>query len=206
KFTPDQPDLDPRNPLVRSHISQIVRRWVEDQKIDGIRIDVLDRTFHDQHLRDFELLPNSGGSERTGHEDPHLAFGQDVGPSPSGDYGLHHLDGWNWQERWILSEAHELAREISQAIRSANPNAVSIAELYYGDLVSNFRHLGDYLTKGQIDIAFNFSLLTTMTNFGADGKEFKAVIDRYIQALPEGACTNFVLSNHDLPVRLVDRV
>ena len=206
KFTADQPDLDPRNPLVRSHISRIVHRWVGDQKIDGIRIDVLDRTFHDRYLRDFELLPNSDGNERTGHEAPYLALGEDVRPSLSADYGLYHLDGWNWQERWILSEAHELAREISEAVHSVNPNAVSIAELYYGDPVSDFRHLGHYFTKGQIDIPLNFSLLTTVWNFGADGREFKAVIDRYIQTLPEGACANFVLSNHDLPMRLVDRV
>jgi alpha-glucosidase len=180
RFTPEQTDLDPRNPLVRSHIRKIVRRWIEDQKIDGIRIDVLDHTFHDELLRDFEVHPNP----------------------PGGGY----LDEWKWYDRYLLDDAHELAREISKTIRTTNKNAVSIAELHYSDRISDFNHYTKFLTKGEIDVPFNFSLLDTVQRFGASGKEFKRVVDRYLKALPEGACPNFVMSNHDQIMRLVDRV
>jgi alpha-glucosidase len=180
RFTPHQPDLDLRNPLVRNHISRIVHRWVGDQKIDGIRIDVLDHTFHDKQLRDFERLRD-----------------------PIGNY---YLDEWDWPARYILDEAIEFGKEISLAIRATNRDAVSIAELHYGERVSDFTHYRRFLTEGKIDVPFNFSLLATVQRFGADGKEFKRVIDRYMKALPEGACPNFVMSNHDQTMRLVDRV
>jgi alpha-glucosidase len=180
RFTPHQPDLDLRNPLVRRHISRIVDRWIGDQKIDGIRIDVLDHTFHDKALRDFEPVKN-----RTSN---------------------YHLDEWNWSARYLLDEAVELAKEISTAVRNRNRDAVSIAELHYGDQVADFQHYNKFLTVGKIDIPFNFSLLATVQKFGANGKEFKKVIDRYMQALPAGACPNFVMSNHDQTMRLVDRV
>jgi alpha-glucosidase len=180
RFTPHQPDLDLRNPLVRNHIKRIVHRWVGDQKIDGIRIDVLDHTFHDKQLRDFERLRH-----------------------PIGNY---YLDKWDWPARYILDEAIDFGKEISSTIRAANRDAVSIAELHYGEDVSDFSHYRRFLTEGKIDVPFNFSLLATVQRFGANGKEFKRVIDRYMKALPEGACPNFVMSNHDQTMRLVDRV
>jgi alpha-glucosidase len=181
RFTPNQPDLDQRNPLVRRHFAKIVSRWVRDQHIDGVRIDVLDHVFHDKKLRDFQAIP-----------------------SPSDN---NYLAKWNWAERYLLDdEATELARELSKAIKSANPSAVSISEMHYGPDVSDFVHYARFFTDGKIDVPFNFSLLDAVQKFGASGREWKNVIDRYINALPKGACPNFVLSNHDQTARLVDKV
>jgi alpha-glucosidase len=83
---------------------------------------------------------------------------------------------------------------------------MSIGELHYGDDVSDFRYYGRFLTEGEIDIPFNFSLLDIVQRFGANAKEWKRTIDRYIAALPARACPNFVLSNHDQVMRLADRV
>ena len=181
RFTRHQPDLDLRNPLVRSHFCKVAQRWVGDQKIDGIRLDVVDHLFHDAQLRNFDSIPNPGSD--------------------------HYLANWDWAARYLLEdEAVELAQEISRAIRSANENAVSIGELHYSDNVSDFRYYGKFLTKGEIDVPFNFSLLATVQKFGADAKEWKRTVDRYLAALPNGACPNFVLSNHDQTMRLADRV
>jgi len=181
RFTRHQPDLDLRNPLARSHFCKVAQRWVGDQKIDGIRLDVLDHLFHDPQLRDFDSIPN-----------------------PASD---HYLANWDWAARYLIEdESVKLAREISRAIRFANEKAVSIGELHYGEDVSDFRYYGRFLTEGEIDVPFNFSLLDAVQRFGADAKKWKSTIDRYIAALPEGACPNFVLSNHDQVMRLADRV
>jgi alpha-glucosidase len=181
RFTRHQPDLDLRNPLVRRHFRTVAQRWVGDQKIDGIRLDVLDHLFHDRQLRSFDRIAN-----------------------PASD---HYLANWDWAARYlILNDSVVLAREISQAIRAANPNAVSIGELHYGEDVSDFQYYRRFLTEGEIDIPFNFSLLDTVQRFGADAKAWKSVIDRYLAALPEGACPNFVVSNHDQVMRFADRV
>jgi alpha-glucosidase len=181
RFTRHQPDLDLRNPLVRSHFCKVAQRWVGDQKIDGIRLDVLDHLFHDPQLRSFDRIAN-----------------------PASD---HYLANWDWAARYLIEdESVQLAREISRAIRSANANAVSIGELHYGENVSDFRYYRRFLTEGEIDIPFNFSLLDTVQRLGADAKAWKTVVDRYLAALPEGACPNFVVSNHDQIMRLADRV
>ena len=116
------------------------------------------------------------------------------------------MDQWKWYERYLLDEADELAREISKTIRENNSNALSIAELHYSERINDFSHYSRFLTNGEIDIPFNFSLLATVQKFGANAKEIKRVVDRYLGALPRGACPNFVLSNHDQTMRLVDRV
>jgi alpha-glucosidase len=181
RFTKYQPDLDLRNPLVRSHFIKIAQRWVGYEKMDGIRIDVLDHLFHDPQLRDFEPIPN-----------------------PTSD---HYLAKWDWSARYLIEdESVKLAREISRAIRAANKDAVIIGELHYGDDVSDFQHYRRFLTEGEVDVPFNFSLLDAVRGLGADGKGWKSTIDRYLAALPEGACPNFVLSNHDQTMRLADCV
>lgn len=173
RFTPHQPDLDMRNPLVRRHFGKIVQRWICDQHVDGIRIDVLDHVFHDRELRDFTP----------------------VSVPPGG----HYLDCWNWHERYLLEDdAAEFAGELSKAIHSANHNAVIISELHYSERVADFSHLIRFLEQGN-DLPFNFSLI------GQDARAWKRAIDRYLAALPKGACPNFVLSNHDQIVRLADK-
>jgi alpha-glucosidase len=181
RFTRYQPDLDLRNPLVRRHFTKIVQRWVGHHGIDGIRFDVLDHLFHDAQLRNFEPISN-----------------------PASD---HYLDKWNWSARYLVEdEAVKLAREISQAVRSVSKEAVSIGELHYGDDVSDFRYYGRFLTEGEIDVPFNFSLLDAVRRHGASGGHWKSIVDRYLAALPGGACPNFVLSNHDQTMRLADVV
>jgi len=117
---------------------------------------VLDHTFHDEFLRDFEANPN-----------------------PPGD---GYLDQWKWYDRYLLDEADELAREISNSIRTSSSHATSIAELHYSERLSDFGHCVRVLTRGEIDIPLNFSLLATIQRFGANGKEIKRVVDRYINA------------------------
>ncbi len=50
-FYPEQPDLDWRNPEVRSAMQEVVRFWI-DRGVDGFRVDAADRLIKDPELRD----------------------------------------------------------------------------------------------------------------------------------------------------------
>ena len=50
-FTPEQPDLNLRNPAVRDELRDIWRFWL-DRGVDGFRLDVAHRLFKDDLLRD----------------------------------------------------------------------------------------------------------------------------------------------------------
>jgi alpha-glucosidase len=50
-FYPEQPDLDWRNPEVRTAMGEVLRFWL-DRGADGYRIDAIDRLLKDPQLRD----------------------------------------------------------------------------------------------------------------------------------------------------------
>ena len=50
-FYPEQPDLDWRNPEVRTAFAEVVRFWI-GRGVDGYRVDALDRLMKDSGLRD----------------------------------------------------------------------------------------------------------------------------------------------------------
>jgi alpha-glucosidase len=181
RFTCHQPDLDWRNELVREHFCKVIKRWVGDQDVDGIRFDTLDHILHDEHLRDFEPIA-----------------------SPA---SLYHMDRWDWRARYLLEDdAVKLARRLSDAVHEGAEDTVSIAEIYYNNQVREFKHYTRFATEARVDLPFNFSLLETVRGSRANGRELKEVVDAYLKALPPGLCPNFVLSNHDQTARLIDVV
>ncbi len=54
-FLPEQPDLNWRNPAVRSEFEKILRFWL-DRGVDGFRIDVAHALIKDEQLRDNPML------------------------------------------------------------------------------------------------------------------------------------------------------
>ena len=50
-FYPEQPDLDWRNPAVRSAMAEVIRFWL-DRGVDGFRLDAIERLIKDDRLRD----------------------------------------------------------------------------------------------------------------------------------------------------------
>lgn len=186
KFTPGaQPDLNLYNPLVRKYMVDVAQMWIERYGIDGIRMDVIDHTFEDPLLRNFD--PN---------------------PHPKGN---GHMDRWNWRRSWLLEdEPYRFAAEVANAMREAaermGRKVVSIGEVAYDEDQADQSHLDRFYTEGDLDIPFNFALQAAVAGHGANAAEFKRVWDRYVRSLPEGACPNIVLSNHDQVERLADKV
>lgn len=50
-FVPEQPDINWRNPEVRSAITDVIRFWL-DRGVDGFRLDVFNMFFKDEQLRE----------------------------------------------------------------------------------------------------------------------------------------------------------
>jgi alpha-glucosidase len=64
-FLPEQPDLNWRNPEVRTEFEKILRFWL-DRGIDGFRIDVAHALYKDEQLRDNPLLAPLDGVKNAG--------------------------------------------------------------------------------------------------------------------------------------------
>jgi alpha-glucosidase len=66
-FFPEQPDLNWRNPEVRTRIGEVIRGWLA-RGVDGFRIDAIDRLMKDAQLRDDP--PASGPPALPAHPEP----------------------------------------------------------------------------------------------------------------------------------------
>lgn len=62
-FLPEQPDLNWRNPQVRQALLDVVRFWL-DRDVDGFRLDVCDRYYKDEQLRDNPFKPGLRAYDR----------------------------------------------------------------------------------------------------------------------------------------------
>lgn len=65
-FLPGQPDLNWRNPEVRSAMLEVVRFWLE-RGVDGFRLDVFNVYFKDEQLRDNPSKPGLRAFDRQRH-------------------------------------------------------------------------------------------------------------------------------------------
>ena len=65
-FLPEQPDLNWRNPDVRTAILDVVRFWL-DRGVDGFRLDVFNVYFKDDQLRDNPFNPGLHAFDRQQH-------------------------------------------------------------------------------------------------------------------------------------------
>lgn len=59
QFTPQQPDLNYRNPLVYQAMLNILRHWLTEGA-DGFRIDAINHMFEDEDLTDEEYVDPNG--------------------------------------------------------------------------------------------------------------------------------------------------
>ncbi|NQT98193.1 MAG: alpha-glucosidase C-terminal domain-containing protein [Candidatus Marinimicrobia bacterium] len=59
-FTPEQPDLNWRNPTVKQALYEVVRFWL-DQGVDGFRLDVYNQYFKDDRFRSNPRIGNPLG-------------------------------------------------------------------------------------------------------------------------------------------------
>jgi glycosidase len=166
-FLAEQPDLDWRNPDVKSAMFDVLRFWL-DRGVDGFRIDVAQFVAKDPLLRDNPPNPHP---ERMAHMG---AWARQ----------LHLYDHGH-------PDVHEIYRDFRALLDSYPGDRVSIGELHHEQFEVWAGFYGQNLDE--IHIPFNFHLLFAKW----DATEVRCVVDAVEAALPEGAWANWVLGNHD---------
>jgi len=112
-FTPEQPDLNWRNPKVREDFDSILRFWL-DRGVDGFRIDVARGMYKDELLRDNPPAPEDQPEMYAGFNQPY-AFNQ----SESHDVFRRWSDVLNGYpgDRMIVGEVWGDAPDVADFVR-----------------------------------------------------------------------------------------
>jgi alpha-glucosidase len=176
-FLPEQPDLNWRNPAVRSAMLDVLRFWL-DRGVDGFRMDALGRIIKDPLLRDNPPNPRAAG-------DFHRSMGEF-------DRQIHVHDQRHEDIHGVLREMRQVLDEYEA--RDGEPRA-AIGEIHIYDLSELGRYYGGNHggALDELHLPFNFGLLKTAWS----GRAIRAHVDAYEASLPPGAWPNYVLGNHD---------
>jgi glycosidase len=167
-YLPSQPDLNWRNPAVRSAMFDTLRFWL-DRGVDGIRIDVAEYLMKDPALRD-----NPPASAT-----PHMFKAR-------GDYDtLDHVHDK------AHPDVHAVFRQLRQILDRYEGERVCIGEVHEWNparWASYYGRNGD-----ELHMPFNFSLLHTPWSAG----EVRRRVEMFEDHLTGGAWPNHVLGNHE---------
>ncbi len=178
-FLKEQPDLNWRNPEVRSAFFDVVRFWL-DKGVDGFRIDVAHYLMKDPEMRDNPWNPTPAPSihRRLGEYDSQIHL-----------YDKGHPDN------------HQIYQEFRKVLDEYNTSRprVSIGEIHIVDWEEWATYYGQALDE--IHLPYNFSLLGV--EWKADQVARK--VAELEEVLPEGAWPSYVLGNHD-EQRLASRI
>ncbi len=178
-FLTKQPDLNWRNPAVKTAMFDIVRFWL-DRGIDGFRVDAAHYILKDPHLRDNPPRPSQ---QRVLHK-------------PMGDYDsqLHLYDNGHADVHPVFRELRHLLDQYS----AAQPRML-IGEVHILDRQAWASYYGADLDE--LHLPFNFGLL----GVAWQAQVVRQVVDVLEATLVPGAWPNYVLGNHD-ESRIVSRV
>ncbi|XP_059470158.1 maltase 1-like isoform X2 [Neocloeon triangulifer] len=173
QFAKEQPDLNFRNPRVVHEMKQVLRFWLQ-MGVDGFRIDAVPHLFEDQELRD---------EPRSEKED-----------AQEGEYDfLDHIYTHGLPE--VFEIMHEFRKVMdAYAEKTDKIPRLLLAEVY--DSVENtMKYYGEH-DQPLVDFPFNFLFVGELDR-NPTAAHLKELIDRWMDALPAGACPNWVLGNHD---------
>ncbi len=186
-FLKEQPDLNWRNPAVRSAMYDAMRFWLDrgghGNGIDGFRMDVLWLLIKDDQFR--SNLPNPDF-----HGGPNDSSFWSVLPTYTADQ----------------PETHQIVREM-RTLLDEYPERVLIGEIYLPlkDLVRYYEPEpaggGSVPQLLGAQMPFNFQLIQTQWQAALIAE----LIRSYEALLPDGAWPNWVLGNHDQH-RLASRI
>jgi alpha-glucosidase len=169
-FLKEQPDLNWRNPDVRTALYEVIRLWL-DRGVDGFRIDVL---WHMVKAADFPDNPlNNAWRPQMGEMDRVLQ--------------LHSTD---------QPEVHEIAAEM-RAIADGYTTAGRGDRVLIGEIYLPLDRLVRYYGQDRrgVHLPANFQLI----NAPWEARALATLIANYEAALPPDAWPNWVLGNHDRP-------
>jgi alpha-glucosidase len=178
-FLKEQPDLNWRNPAVRSAMADALRFWLR-RGVDGFRVDVIYHLIKDAQFRDNPANPDFVPGADPAHR---------LLP-------LYTIDQPEVQE--IVVEM----RRVLDEFREPHSDRVLIGEVYLPlqRLVAYYGYHPSGVLQGA-QLPFNFHLIGA--HWQADAID--RLVREYEAVLPPGAVPNWVLGNHDKP-RIASRV
>ncbi|XP_053664378.1 maltase 1-like [Anopheles marshallii] len=175
QFEVGQPDLNFRNPKVVEEFDEILRFWME-RGASGFRVDAINHMFEDDLFRDEPINDPS---------DP-LSYGY-----------THHIYTNNLLETYdVIGHWRKVLDEFVE--QTGSDTIIMLTEAYTSmDMLLRF-YQSDDGSEQRAHFPFNFVLLGEL-NGESNARDFKYVIDRWLENLPRGKVTNWVLGNHDQP-------
>ncbi|KAL3267383.1 hypothetical protein HHI36_011513 [Cryptolaemus montrouzieri] len=176
KFAVQQPDLNYRNPKVHDEMKKYLEYWM-DLGVDGFRIDAVEHAYEVKNLTDEPRTYSPG-----------------VGPD---DYNyLYHIYTDNLPETYQL--VYEWRKFIDDyAERTGSDTKVIMTEVY-ADLNTTMLYYGS--ADGSVlgaDFTFNFFFIQNINLNNSNANDLDAIVNNWLNALPEIYTSNWVLGNHD---------
>ena len=180
QFLPFQPDLNYRNPEVKTEMFDTVRFWLE-KGADGFRLDIINTIYEDPELRNnpftWTYLPS---------EEHTKSFFRD------NIYTINHPDNFEFAKelRQVMDEFSDPTRFLVGEITASLP----ILKQFCGEMIDDYKSNGLHMT-------FQFQSLGAKFNL----ETFRSLIQEYEQIFPEPYIPTWVFSNHD-QVRRISRL
>ena len=179
-FLKEKADMNWRNPRLREEIHDIMRFWM-DRGVDGFRLDVANYYVKDDQLRD-----NS-------HE---FVIAQPL-PGNASKTLLMPMSREVYDHTVDQPLTHTALREMRRII-DRKPGRMMVGEITQRTLDQVLSYYGD--GDNELNLVFNFFFF--VRHFRA--RDFRYIIQRTMDLMPDGSWPAWVLSNHDV-VRAVSR-
>ena len=174
-----QPDLNYRNPEVQEAMKDVLRFWL-DLGVDGFRVDAASFLLEDAKLENESGNPSFRGtcncSTNISSPDCYNSLVHNLTTNYEGIHDI--IRSW----RQVLDSYSDSGRERFMVGEVYDP--ISEGVTYYG------KH------NDEFNFAFNFALLKN-TNW--IGTEVSGLVGKWLNSVPEGAWSNWVLGCHDSP-------
>ncbi|KAJ8681866.1 hypothetical protein QAD02_017658 [Eretmocerus hayati] len=166
-FVPGQPDLNYRNPKLRKEMENVLSFWM-NRGVDGFRVDAVNFMFEDADMRD---EPSSGSD------------------LPDDDFeSLRHIYVRNLNDTYFVIESWKILLDNFASTYKMNSKFL-ILEAY-----APLPH-----TMGYYDVGadpFNFVFISNLTR-ESTALDFKRTITTWLNLIPDGKVSNWVVGNHD---------
>ncbi|XP_062551538.1 maltase 2-like [Armigeres subalbatus] len=175
QFAVGQPDLNFRNEAVIKEFDEILLYWMR-KGASGFRIDAINHMFEVEDLVDEPIND----------------------PSDPYSYGYtHHIYTKDRPETYeVIARWRKLIDDYVQ--ESGSETIIMMTEAYANLTMTMKFYESDDGTQQRAHFPFNFAMIEDL---GSDSKasDFKYYIDRFLENMPRGKITNWVLGNHDKP-------
>ncbi|XP_026469493.1 maltase A1-like [Ctenocephalides felis] len=174
QFTKQQPDFNYRSEKLRNQMKDVLRFWL-DKGVDGFRVDAI------PHLVEGQDSNGEFVDEPVVGQDP-LDYGYTL-KTQTKDHPMTYTMVYEWRE--VLDQHQK---------EHGGDTRVMMTEAY-----TDVDHTMEYFGNGSqigAHIPFNFFLISDL-KLESNARDFKTSIDKWLDNLPSGKTSNWVLGNHD---------